>query len=246
MRCKENNQTTPQIQTGRTKILACATVIEEMLPLMSSEMAYEVLDFGLHVHPEELKRVLQNAINASTSQADYIILGYGLCSQAVVGLKAEDCTLIIPRVDDCIAIFLGSESAYREQLHKVPGTYYLTKGWIEAGDTPFNEYEILEKKYGQERARKVIDRLLKNYTRLALINTGQYELEHYRDLTAKMAQRFSLRYEEIPGSDSLVKKMLYGPWDEDFVIAAPGQTISFMDFKKAGPSQSEIVKVKES
>jgi hypothetical protein len=245
MEYNQNSHAMPQIQIGRTKILACATVIEEMLPLIPSNMAYEVLDFGLHVRPEELKRALQNSINASTSQADYIILGYGLCSQAVVGLKAEGCTLIIPRVDDCIAIFLGSESAYRKQLHKVPGTYYLTKGWIEAGDTPFDEYDILENKYGQERARKVINRLLKNYTRLALIDTGQYELEHYRDLTVNIAERFNLRYEEIQGSDSLLKKMIYGPWDEDFVIAAPGQTISFMDFKKAGPSQSEFVKVNE-
>ena len=31
----------------RTKVIACATVIEEMLPLMPPDIAYEVLDFGL-------------------------------------------------------------------------------------------------------------------------------------------------------------------------------------------------------
>ena len=36
---------------GRTKVIACATVIEEMLPLMPPELAYEVLDFGLHLVP---------------------------------------------------------------------------------------------------------------------------------------------------------------------------------------------------
>lgn len=234
-----------QVNSGRSKILACATVIEEMIPLMPPNVAYEVLDFGLHVRPNELKKVLQEAINKSATGADNIILGYGLCSQAVVGLKAEGCTLIIPRVDDCIAIFLGSEAAYLQQLHSVPGTYYLTKGWIKAGDTPFDEYDILVKKYGEERARRIINQLLKNYTRLALINTGQYELERYRRLARKMAERFNLRYEEIQGSDTLVKKMLYGPWDEDFVIATSGQTVSFMDFKKEGPSQNEKIKITE-
>jgi hypothetical protein len=74
-------------------------------------------------------------------------------------------------------------------------------------------------------------RVLKNYTRLALINTGQYELERYRHYSRHTAERFGLRYEEIPGSSALIKKMLYGPWDDEFVVARPGETISYLDFK---------------
>ena len=62
--------------------------------------------------------------------------GYGLCSQGVIGVRANDCTLVVPRVDDCIAIFLGSASAYKKQSRTEPGTYYLTKGWIEVGESP--------------------------------------------------------------------------------------------------------------
>jgi hypothetical protein len=39
---------TPMIDPQTFKLIACATVIEEMLPLMPPELAYEVLDFGLH------------------------------------------------------------------------------------------------------------------------------------------------------------------------------------------------------
>ena len=77
----------------------------------------------------------------------------------------------------------------------------------------------------------MIKLVLKNYTRLALINTGHYDLERYRDYTRRMAEQFGLRYEEIPGSTALVKKMLHGPWDDDFVVAHPGETISFADFR---------------
>jgi hypothetical protein len=136
-------------------------------------------------------------------------------------------------VDDCIAIFLGSGEAYKAQAHSEPGTYYLTKGWIEAGDSPFDEYDSLVEQYGEERARWLIARILKNYTRLALINTGQYELERYRDYSRHTAERFGLRYEEIPGSDALIKRLLHGPWDGDFVVARPGETISYLDFKRA-------------
>jgi len=113
-----------------------------MLPFIPEDVAYEVLDFGLHLNPNELKRVLQKKIDQASKEADVLLLGYGLCSMAVIGRKATTATLVIPRTDDCIAIFLGSSKAYKEQSRKEPGTYYLTKGWFEAGDTPFDEPEI--------------------------------------------------------------------------------------------------------
>jgi len=155
-----------QIQATRTKVIACATVIEEMLPHLPPGVDYRVLDFGLHVNPEALKRALQEAVDASATSAETILLGYGLCSQAVVGLRANDCTLVMPKVDDCIAIFLGSEEAYKAQFRTEPGTYYLTKGWIEAGDSPFDEYDSLVKRYGEEKAQWLMGQILKNYTRL--------------------------------------------------------------------------------
>jgi hypothetical protein len=221
-----------QIPATRTKVIACATVIEEMLPLLPPGVDYRVLDFGLHVNPEALKRILQEAVDAWATSAETILLGYGLCSQAVVGLRANDCTLVVPKVDDCIAIFLGSGEAYKAQFRTEPGTYYLTKGWIEAGDSPFDEYDSLVEQYGEKKARWLMGKILKNYTRLALINTGQYELERYRDYSRRTAERFGLRYEEIPGSNTLIKKMLHGPRDDEFVVARPGETISYLDFKR--------------
>lgn len=213
------------------KYIACATVIEEMRPFLPPDAMAEVLDFGLHVSPEKLKESLQQAINDSSQGARTVVLGYGLCSNAVVGLKATDCTLVVPRVDDCIALFLGSTAIYRKESKKAPGTYYLTKGWIEVSDTPFEEYKRMEARYGKERADRIMNLMLKNYTRLAYIDTGRSDQERYREYAQKTAQKFSLRYEEIPGSHSLIRKMIHGPWDEAFVVVNPGQTVAFEDFK---------------
>ncbi len=73
----------------RTLVLACATVVEEMLPLMPPGMAHQVLDFGLHVNPESLKTTLQAAIDAIEPHIDTVVLGYGLCSMAVAGLQGQ-------------------------------------------------------------------------------------------------------------------------------------------------------------
>ena len=45
-----------------------------------------------------------------------------------------------------------------------------------------------------------------------------------------IAKKFNLAYEIVQGTSTLVKKLLYGPWDEDFVVASPGQTIELSDF----------------
>jgi hypothetical protein len=214
----------------RTLVMACATVIEEMLPLLPPGMQHQVFDFGLHVNPERLRRTLQAAIDAVNEPFETIILGYGLCSQAIIGISSPTCTLVAPRVDDCIAIFLGSRSAYKEQSQAEPGTYYLTKGWIEVGDTPFAEHDRLIQRYGKERAERMLQLMLANYKRLALIDTGQYELERYRDYARQAAERFNLRFEEIEGSNALVKKMIYGPWDDEIVLAPPGQPFRYDQF----------------
>lgn len=169
---------------GQTRVIACATVIEEILPLLPSEISYEVLDFGLHLKPDDLKGTLQQAIDRAGQEVDTVILGYGLCSMAVVGLTATNCTLVVPRVDDCVAIFLGANSAYKEQT-------------------------------------------------LVYINTGTADQSHYQGYARRVADQFSLQYEEVMGSNELIEKMLFGPWDNDFVVASPEQTIMYADFKAA-------------
>jgi hypothetical protein len=218
------------LYSARRRIIACATVIEEIQPFLPGDVSFEVLDFGLHLRPEGLRKVLQEKIDESSQMADALLLGYGLCSMAVVGLQARTAHLVIPRVDDCIAIFLGSCAAYKKQARQEPGTYYLTKGWIEAGDTPFEEHKALIEKYGEEKAKRMTGLLLKNYKRLAFINTGQYEIEHYQAYARQTAEQFNLRFEEIEGSSALVKKMVFGPWDDEFVVVAPGQTVKYTDF----------------
>jgi hypothetical protein len=224
----------------RIKVIACATVIEEMLPFLPPNVTTEVLDFGLHRTPEKLREALQEAIDKNCDGADIILLGYGLCSMGVVGLSAPTCTLVVPRVDDCIAIFLGSNGAYRKQSEKEPGTYYLTKGWIEVCDTPDDEYNRLIERYGQKRADRVMEVMFQHYKRILYIDTGQVDQERYRDSARQNAKRLNLRYEEIPGSVALIRKMINGPWDDDFVVARPGEKIKFEDFKLTASSMPNL------
>jgi hypothetical protein len=218
-----------------------------MLPYLPAEMAYEVLDFGLHLEPDGLKKTLQRAIDETHPSTNTIILGYGLCAMAVVGLQAAHAILIIPRLDDCIGIFLGSKEAYRQQASREPGTYYLTKGWIEVNDTPLEEHKRLAERYGAERADRMMRLMLKNYTRIAYIDTGHEGQEKYRAYARRAAAQFSLKYEEIPGSSDLVRQMIAGPWDEEtFVVKQPGERVVYADFQTTATTTTNLTMFQRS
>lgn len=223
---------------SRVKVIACATVIEEMTPLLPEGIQVEPLEFGLHLRPEKLRARLQQAVDESGAAADTILVGYGLCSNAVVGLRSERCTLVVPKVHDCIALFLGSREAYLREARREPGTYYLTKGWIEAGGTPFSEHAELAARYGEARARRMTRMALRNYTRLVFIETGSRVLDRYRGWARRAGEEFGLRYEEVRGEPSLLRKMIYGPWDDEIIVVQPGRPVGYADFD-FGPAQGE-------
>ncbi len=202
-----------------------------MLPVMPQGVSYQKLELGLHAYPDKLRATLQAAIDATDPSVETVLLGYGLCSRATAGLKSERHTLVVPRIDDCIGIFLGSAAEYDRQHQNEPGSLYMTKGWIEAG-APFHGQDDLVRRWGREKAEMIQARMLKNYTRLVFIRTGNGDVEHYRQASRDAAARLKLRFEEVAGSGELVRRMVSGPWDGDFVIAPPGRQISFLDFRK--------------
>ena len=137
-----------------TKIIACRVFADELRPLLPEGVTAETLEMSLHERPRSLRQLLQERIDAS-ADCDTIILGYGACGQATVGLRATHCRLVLPRVDDCIGMFLGSRAAYRAQHEVEPGTYFLTKGWIGAGvTTPFAMYDAVRLLRARGRAAR--------------------------------------------------------------------------------------------
>jgi len=222
----------------RTKVIACATVIEEMQPLLPQGVTSETLDFGLHMIPNNLRKILQQVVDDQCVEFDTLILGYGLCAMAVVGLQTRNCTLVIPRVDDCIAIFLGSYAAYRREFDSTPGTYYLSKGWLESGSNPLSEYRKYEKRLGQEKAMWVMDQQYQHYKRLVLVAHTQEDLDQYRPQAqevARFCERWGMRYEEVLGNDAFVRQLVevaasLDRANEDFVVVPPGGELRQSDF----------------
>ncbi|MBN1264629.1 MAG: DUF1638 domain-containing protein [Anaerolineales bacterium] len=214
----------------RTKIIACQTVGEELGSLLPDHFEMEVLEYGLHNIPEELHARLQTAIDRTSPEYGTILIGYGLCANAVIGIRSRTFRLVIPRADDCITLFLGSREAYEQQFRQAPGTFYLTRGWIECGEDPYTEYCTLRDTYGPDKAYRITKKYIANYTRLALITSEHYDSGVYRKYAKMVADRFNLMYEEIPGSDEFLKNLVQAKWEENFVIVPPGEEVRYEMF----------------
>lgn len=68
------------------------------------------------------------------AQYDVLVLGYGLCSSILVGLRAMHTRLVIPRAHDCITLFLGSRKRHETCFSKNPRGIPHSKSWTESCD----------------------------------------------------------------------------------------------------------------
>jgi hypothetical protein len=220
-------------------VIACKVFKDLFEKYLPPRLAAQVtfLEYGLHRVPDKLTWSLQDEID-KVEEPSLIVLGYGLCGNGLNGLRAGKHTLLVSRADDCIAILLGSYDAYMREFNSTPGTYYLTKGWLESGSDPLKEYHENLQKYGPEDAAWIMDQQYQHYERLVFVAHNQEDLEVYRPRAQEVArycERWGMRYEEILGSDGYIRRLIEVAQDlkradEDFVVVPPGGEIQQQRF----------------
>ncbi|MDP6510079.1 MAG: DUF1638 domain-containing protein [Dehalococcoidia bacterium] len=210
-----------------TVVIACR-VLEDMFRRHPGDGKALFLEYGLHRTPQKLAPTLQEEIDRIPSPS-VVLLGYGLCGNGLVGLRAGEHKLVIPRVDDCISILLGSRQRYLEETSRQPGTYYLSKGWLERATDPLKEYQSYLQKYDPETARWLIDTQYGNYQRLLFVAAEEADFTGYGPYARRVAEFCGLEYQECMGVDTVVRSLLAqavqpqpGP---DFVVVPPGGVV---------------------
>lgn len=206
-------------------VIACKVIEAELRPLLPADCEFRSLEQGLHQHPDHLRETLQREIDSI--DADEILLAYGLCGKGVVGLRSEKARLVVPRVDDCISMLLGSYERYRDEFEREPGTYWLSHGWIREAQDPYKEYQRVRQKYDEETARWVAHETMKGYHRVALVETTACPIDEIRPYAREFAEFFDLTYGEMQGSMEMLKSLtreVHAP--SEFVVVEPGQSIT--------------------
>lgn len=223
-----------------TILIACETIKKEIeLAMDKTGRRYPVkwIESGLHENPDKLKIHLQERLDES-AEIDRILMAFGFCGNAVMGLKTGDFELIIPRAEDCISLLLGSNEKRRETVD-LSHTYFLTEGWLENEENIWKEYLYVVNKYGQARADKVFQIMLKNYNHLAAIDTGAFDYDKFYQEILEIAETLKLNPVKVKGDLSFLEKLLTGPYPErEFLILKPGEEVTYEKLQQIEPLSS--------
>lgn len=106
-------------------IVACRTIDNEAKKAIAETgVTHPVIwiESGLHNWPDKLRARLQEQISA-IDNVEYIIMAFGYCGNSLLRIKSDNAKLVIPRVDDCISLLLGSYLR-RQQMSGEMGTYF--------------------------------------------------------------------------------------------------------------------------
>lgn len=211
-----------------TKIIACETLREEFTFLLNETgIDFEVIwiESGLHNYPDKLHNRLQETIDG-LEDCDRVILLFGRCGNSIANLKNSNFTLIIPKVDDCISLLMGSDER-RQNYFRENAAYYLTEGWMRGERNLWVEYTYSVEKYGEETARSIAEMMFGNYRTLALLDTGVNPIEELMKETQIIEETLGLRRTIVPASLDYMRQLLTGSWDESrFEVIPPNGVVA--------------------
>ncbi|HUX13838.1 MAG TPA: DUF1638 domain-containing protein [Spirochaetia bacterium] len=230
----------------RIKILACKVLFRELSLIAAASKHFIDITYlrqSFHDQPEVLRSQLQSEIDRIDAAEDpysyhqyfdedfdAVVLAYGLCSNATMGLRSRRYRLVLPRAHDCITLLLGSRDRYREYFDKHPGTYWYTCGWNESVPMPgerrynWNRRDYAEK-YGEDNADYLMTMeqdWMRKYDRAVFVRWPEIDSESAIGQTRDAASFLGWQFDELSGNSELLRALAEADWDDRFLVLEPG------------------------
>ena len=230
----------------RIAVIACAvmeTEVDHYIAEMDHIVHLEYLEQDLHNEPCRLRTELQKMIDRieRDTDAEAIVLVYGLCGRGTEGVTTSRCQLVIARAHDCITLLLGDKDRYAAYVKQCPGTYWYSPGWNRYHLPPGKErHDKLLKEYtetyGEENARELMDteqQWFKTYGRATYVHLNVGKTDKDVAFTKQCADWLNWQYDEQQGDPQLLIDLLAGNWDEQrFVVLEPGRPFELVPDKR--------------
>ena len=210
----------------RTKILCCRTLAPEMRLAMEKcgcSWEMEVLQENNHDVPARLRANIQEKLDAMTG-VDRVLLGFTVCGGAPAGIRTGDFELVIPRVDDCLSLLMGSAERRKAVLEGGFGLF-VTQSWMEHENNTASQLERIRGKYPAPRAKKIIEVMFGNFDSLNVIDTGAYDVRSILPRTEALAAQLGLKHRIVQGTTVYLEALLQGPYDPQRFIVIPPHSV---------------------
>ena len=184
----------------------------------AGELARRVEVIELMLDPGFEDDFIKHACLGEPDGATRLALGYGLCSNGLVGVKA-DRPMVVPKCHDCIAMIVDSPVKYRQLFSQLPGIYYLSSGWLAVGKDPLT---IMEGEYtdsvGREDTEWVMKIELTHYTHFCYLRNGLGPDDGNKNRVLANCRAFGKEYMELHCSLDYFKQLIEGPYSEKIFI----------------------------
>ena len=225
--------------------IGCSVLSKEISQLLLSTdnvVDLRFLPAGLHEQPQVLNRLVRAELEQvekiaaagagslwKTGNYDAVLIGFGLCNQAVIGLQAKRFPLVIPRAHDCIQLLLGSKERYLKCSLNNPANYWFSAGWIERLSPPGGCREAyLEQVYQASFDREQVAVLQEveadwkqKYSQATLISWDLPQMDYYREITKNATQSLNWQYQELAGDPRTLRDFINGAWDDERFLYVP-------------------------
>jgi len=229
----------------RIKLIACDVFLRPISAIVATSphtIDVEYVPMLAHNEPDTLRANLQARINAATieQQYDLLILSYGLCGNATLGLTSP-VKMIMPRVHDCCAVFMGSKEAFAAEFCGKLSMRWCTSGYYErcyidkglTGDTShrretYPEYQALIEQFGEDNAQYIWDTMHPEIETpdAAYIKIPGFEMPGHEAGFKSLVEAQGKTLRVLAGSVEYLQDLVNGPWeDERFLTVHPGEKI---------------------
>lgn len=194
------------------------------------------LEKNLHDFPDELQSNIQYTINLieavnernlENKPFDAIILGYGLCSNGIIGLSSKSLPIIAPKCVDCMALFLGSNQKYTYLTHTYKQISWYNKAWIENSFVPSTETVEIDDDLTLNNTMSIDDILhaeleaLNNKKHAIFIKSKIFDDSEQQSFIEKTAKYFKWEFIKVDGDMSYFMALLNSKWDNRLFLTCP-------------------------
>lgn len=213
-------------------ILACSSLnrhVDAAQEKMKTDYPVIDVDRKYHEDPKQMREQLMEKLRSLPSEIDTVLVAMGFCGGSWEAIPFEK-RVVIPRVDDCITLLLHTDNTWYPNLKKA--------GHLHLRDTDTAEYslEAMQRKlceqYGGMNGSMIFNSMFANYTNVDIIDTGVYDCysEEYVTEAQRNADLIRGILDYVEGSNLLLEKLVSGQWDQQFIVAEPGQLLSNQNF----------------